>query len=208
MHFSTISIPDTPGEFTIDFLTLFAETGKLVDIERKWTAVKKYALLVDRCHSEALTGVRSFLGQQSNKSPSNEAELDDLLLASMELEALSDSDSFLVKSLILLLLVSFNEFGYKAIHRFVQPSVTPPERSAVRWMIDQLQADGVMGQPSPNFEAKFGRYIIPVRNNFAHGDWAALEKQLHTLNLSEAFLAVAAEFVAIRQNLLDRGHDV
>ena len=51
------------GEGTIDDLVLFSTTGKLAHVERQWTAVKRYSLLVDQCHSQALTGVRSFLAE-------------------------------------------------------------------------------------------------------------------------------------------------
>ena len=62
MHFSTFEIPEM-GEGTIYDLVLFTATGRLAHVERQGTAVKSYALLVDQCHSQALTGVRSFLAE-------------------------------------------------------------------------------------------------------------------------------------------------
>jgi hypothetical protein len=87
MHFSTFEIPEV-GEGTIDDLVLFSTHGRLAHIERRWTAVKNYALLVDQCHSQALAGTRTF--PANAKEAANEDELDTLFLASTEHEALSD----------------------------------------------------------------------------------------------------------------------
>lgn len=101
MHFSTFTIGDSTNA-TIDDMILFSETGKLADVERKWTAVKKYALLVDQSHSDTLKAVKAFLTERNKSLPSNEDEIDEICMASMELDALTESDSVIIKSLILL----------------------------------------------------------------------------------------------------------
>lgn len=207
MHILPFNEPGM-GEWTIDDLVLFSETGKLADIERKWTAVKKYALLVDRSHSDALNGVRSFLAERATFTPSNEDELDDLCMASMELDALRESDSVIVKSLIFLLLSSFHEYGLKQVQSCVEPGSSPPSRGAVKWILERLQSFGLLAEIPQDYEADFNRFRDPVRNNLAHGDWAALASELHSLDLSKSFRAVAGFFVAMQPRLREMGHDV
>jgi hypothetical protein len=207
MHFSTFKIPDI-GEGTIDELVLFSESGKLADVERKWTAVKKYALLVDQSHSTAVAGVRAALSEHTKTPPSNEDELDDVILASMELDALSESDSVLVKSLIFLLLASFHEYGLKKIHKLVQPENPPPAKHAFQRICTNLKNHGLLENVPDEYETDFNRFRDPVRNNLAHGDWSALAQELHALDLTKAFLAVAGFFLAFSPKLVKMGHDV
>src|SRR5579862_404975 len=109
MHLNPFPIGNTPieGEMTIDDLVLFSSTGVLARVERKWTAVKKYSLMMDRTHAQAIDAVKAELAKVSRTKIESEEALEDAVLAEMELEALSDSDSYLVKSLILLNLISF-----------------------------------------------------------------------------------------------------
>ncbi len=195
------------GERTIDDLVLFSESGKLADVERKWTAIKKYALLVDRSHSDALAGVRAFLKERTKAPPSNEDELDDIAMASMELDALSESDSVIVKSLIFLLLASFNEYGLKQIQKLVEPENPPPGRGTYNWIFDWLRNQGLQENEPDEYESDFNRFYDPVRNKLAHGDWAALADELHALDLTKAFCAVAFFFGRIRFKLTEMGYD-
>lgn len=207
MHFSNFKSPGV-GEATIDDLVLFSETGKLEDVERKWTAVKKYALLVDKSHSSALAGVRSFLKERTKSPPSNEDELDDICMASMELDALSESDSVIVKSLLFLLLASFHEYGLKQIQKLVEPQSPPPPKSSVQWILKNLKSHGLLADAPDDYETDFNTFRDPVRNNLAHGDWSALAHELHALDLTKAFLAVAFFFGAMRFKLNQMGHEV
>jgi len=55
MHFQSFhsDVPDIKGEWTIDDLALFDIPGPLEQVERTWTAVKKYSLMVDEIHDRA-----------------------------------------------------------------------------------------------------------------------------------------------------------
>jgi len=207
MHISTFAIPDT-GEGSIDDLSLFSDQGALASVEHKWRAVTKYALLVDRSHSTAVRGLRAFLDEHSKILHDEADALDDLFVADEELRALSESDSFLVKSVVFLLLVAFTEYARKQIHQLLEPGQPPPERHAVKWVLTRLEAQGVLLDLPQEYETDFRKFCDPVRNNLAHGDWSALGKELHSLDLTKSFLAVAGYFIAIRQNLLDKNYDV
>ena len=205
MHFSTFEIPEV-GEGTIDDLVLFSVHGELAHVERQWTAIKKYALLVDQCHSQALKGVRSFLADA--KEPANEDELDTLFTASMELEALSDSDSVIVKSLIFSLLNSFHEYVFKQVQKVIEPHDPVEGKSAYQEIHKRLKTKGLLGETPADYEAHFQRFRDPVRNNLAHGDWSELTHELHALDLTKAFLAEAGLCVAMAARLREMGHDV
>lgn len=205
MHFSTFEIPET-GEGTIDDLVLFSTTGRLAHVERQWTAVKSYALLVDQCHCQALTGVRSFVA--GAKKPLNEDELDALYSASMELEALSDSDSVIVKSLIFSLLNSFHEYVFKQVQRLIDPQNPIEGKRAYLKIHERLKAKGLLDEMPADYEAHFDRFRDSVRNNLAHGDWSELSQELHALDLTKAFLAQAGLCVAMAAKLRELGHDV
>lgn len=57
MHFRSFQIDEAgvEGEMTIDDLVLFAAPGPLERVERMWTAVKKYSLMVDANHFTMMT---------------------------------------------------------------------------------------------------------------------------------------------------------
>jgi hypothetical protein len=62
MHFRPFP-SDKPGinDMTIDDLVLFSDHGTLERVERAWTAVKKYSLMVDRTHAQAIHAVEKHL---------------------------------------------------------------------------------------------------------------------------------------------------
>lgn len=191
---------------TIDHLVLFGVTGELAHVERHWTALKKYALLVDQCHSQALAGVRSFLADA--KEPSSEDELDTLFVASTELEALSDSDSVIVKSLIFALLSSFHEFVFKQVQKLIEPNNPPKEKHAYKWIRGRLESHRLLDNMTDDYVTDFDRFRDPVRNNLAHGDWSALARELHALDLTKSFIAQAGLCVAMAAKLNELGLDV
>ncbi len=210
MHFHsyTDNDPAFVGEFTIDDLTLFCETGKLADVERKWRAVIKYALLVDRSHDAALAGVKSFLQERANTQPSTEGELDAIVMANVEFDALRESDEVIVKSLIFLLLVSFRDYGLKQIQMMIDPQSPLPERSSYNATLDWLKKRKLMENPPEDYTIHFSRFYDPVRNNLAHGDWMKLGQALFELDLTKAFFSVANYFGFIKANLAEQNYDV
>lgn len=201
--------PGLAGEFTIDDLMIFPNSPKLERAASMWSAITKYALMVDRTHSEAINGVREFLSRRGSRPPSNEDELDDLLMAETELQVLSDSNSYLVKSLLFLLLVAYNEFAHKQVYQLVRPQGPAlPPKGAYGFITKALTEDGVIRQAPSSFEQNFRRHIQPVRHNFAHGDWRELERTLAAVDIAQSFLAVAEYFHAVENNLRDLGHEM
>src|SRR5688572_15105875 len=110
----------------------------------------------------------------------------------MEHEILSDSNSYIVKSMLFLLLVAFNEFALKQVYR-VLPAPKPrlPPKGAVRIIMKTLAERKIVEDSPASYEHNFQRHIDPVRNNFAHGDWLELGRTLAAVELAKAFEAVA-----------------
>lgn len=168
--------------------------------------MKRYALLVDQCHSQALAGIRAFLANA--KEPANEDELDTMFFASTELEALSDSDSVIVKSLIFSLLTAFHEYAFKQVQKLIEPHNPVEGKRAYLKIRERLKAKGLLDEMPADYEAYFERFRDPVRNNLAHGDWSELAQELHALDLTKAFLVQAELCVTIATKLNELGHDV
>jgi hypothetical protein len=138
VHFKPFHIDGTEiqGEMTVDDLVIFSTAGALSRVERMWTAVKKYSLMVDQAHSQAIEVLKKDLETISPKAAISEEALSDAVLAEMELEALSDSDSYLVKSLIFLNLLSFVEHARKEIYKLIHPKgPNIPARGSVGFII-------------------------------------------------------------------------
>jgi len=208
MHIKPLLESDgLPGEQRIDDLILFRSSGRLAAVHRMWCAITKYALMMDKTHAEALNSVRDFLAQAP--PPITEGALDDLVMAEMEHQILSDSDSYIVKSILFLMLISFSEFALKQVYKLYQPpEPPPPARKAVKRIIATLKRRKAITQVPASYEANFSNHIDPVRNGFAHGDWMEIGQALNNLDLTKSFLSVAEYFLVIQQNLRDQGHDV
>jgi|SRR6185503_8681106 len=197
------------GEFTIDDLVIFSDSGQLGNVGRMWSAVTKYSLLMDRAHAGAIDGVQAFLTDRSQRQPASEDELDDLFMANLELRILSDSDSYLVKSMLFLLLVAFNEFAHKQVYKLVKPQGPAlPPKGALKFITNGLKTAGIIGSVPRNYEAHFLNHIEPVRHNFAHGDWVELGRTLGSVDLRDSFSGVVEYYLVISQNLRDKGFDV
>jgi hypothetical protein len=210
MHFRSFpSGSGVVGDMTIDDLVLFSDPGPLEKVERAWTAVKKYSLMIDQTHAEAIHAVEKHLAALPPEKIISEDDLDSACLAELELQALSDSNSYLVKSMIFLQLVAFSEHAHKEIYRLVRPHGPPvPGKGAFGFIRKVLKEKAIWDADSQSYRENFSDHLDPVRNNFAHGDWAGLATNLLQLDLTQAFLAVAEYFGQIKMNLKRSGFKV
>ncbi len=212
MHFQPFhsDVPEIKGEWTIDDLVLFNIPGPLEQVERRWTAVKKYSLMVDEIHDRTIQAIKEHLEALPSDKLLSEDALEFASLAEMELDALSDSNSYLVKSTVFLLLVSFTEYANKEVYKLVRPhGPAIPEKSAVSFIRNGLREEGILEADDPaSYTEHFFNHIQPVRNNFAHGDWAQLAKTLNQVDLTKSFQAVHEYFGSMKANLSRRGVEV
>ena len=126
----------------------------------------------------------------------------------MESDALNDSDSVIVKSLIFSLLNSFHEYVFKQVQKLIEPDDPVEGKWAYLKIRDRLKAKGLLDDMPADYEAHFDHFRDPVRNNLAHGDWSDLTQELVALDLTKAFLAQAGLCVAMAAKLNEMGHDV
>jgi hypothetical protein len=210
MHFRSFRAdgPGIVGDMTIDDLVLFSDAGPLKGVERAWTAVKKYSLLIDETHAQAIHATKKYLETLPPGKILSENDLDSACLADLELQALTDSNSYLVKSLIFLQLDAFSEYAHKEIYNLTHPNGPAlPERNSFNFIRGALKEDTIWDIDSHSYEANFLDHRNPIRNSFAHGDWKCLAENLQPLELTQAFLAVAEHFGQIKMNLMRRGFD-
>ena len=208
MHFQSFPSdkPDV-NDMTIDDLVLFSDPGPLERVERAWTAVKKYSLMVDRTHAQAIHAVEKHLEKLPPEKILSEGDLDSACLAELELQALSDSNSYLVKPMIFLQLDAFSDHAHKEIYNLVRPHGPPyPDKQAFCFIRNALQQEErVWNTDSSFYKQHFSDFREPIRNNFAHGAWSCLATNLERLDLTQTFVAVAEHFVQIKTNLRHRG---
>jgi hypothetical protein len=211
MHFRPFP-SDIPGinDMTIDDLVLFRDPGPLERVERAWTAVKKYSLMVDQTHAQAIHAVEKHLEALPPGKILSEDDLDFACLAALELQALSDSNSYLVKSMIFMQLDAFSDHAHKEIYKLVRPhGPLIPSKKAFKFICHALQQEEkIWDEESQPYKENFSNPRDPIRNNFAHGDWTCLAANLQRLDLTQTFLAVAEHFLKIKTNLVRRGFDV
>jgi hypothetical protein len=111
--------------------------------------------------------------------------------------------------MIFLQLVAFSEHAHKEIYKLVRPhGPSIPKRGAFGFIRDELKREAIWAEDSQSYKENFSDHLDPIRNNFAHGDWASLAANLQRLDLTQAFLAVAEHFCQIKANLARRGFDV
>lgn len=210
MHFRSFraEIPGIVGDWTIDDLVLFNDAGPLKGVERAWTAIKKYSLMIDETHAQAIRATKKYLETLPPGKMLSEEDLDFACLAELELQALTDSNSYLVKSLIFLQLDAFSEYAYKEIYSLARPNGPAlPERNSFSFLRDALKKDGIWDIYPQSYETNFIGHRDPIRNGFAHGDWKSLAANLQRLDLTQTFLAVAEHFGQIKMNLNRLGFD-
>ena len=201
--------PELEGDFKIDDLIIFSDSGQLASVAKMWSAVTKYALMMDQAHAESIGGVRAFLTARSKCQSADEDELDARIMATHELQILSDSDNYLLKSMLFLMLVSFSEFTHKAIYGLVKAEgPAPPPKHAFKFITKALSECGVIGQVPATYQQQFTNHIDPVRNSFAHGDWQELQLSLAAVDLAQSFQAVAQYFYTVQENLRNQGFNV
>ena len=81
-----------------------------------------------------------------------------------------------------------------------------PKKSAVRFIRNGLREEGILEADDPaSYTEHFFNQIEPVRNNFAHGDWAQLAKTLDQVDLTKSFQAVHEYYRRMKANLSCRG---
>lgn len=165
--------------------------------------------MIDQVHAQAIHSIEKYLKASSPEKILLEDDLDFGCLAAMELRALSDSNSYLVKSIIFLLLESFSEHAHKEIYKLIRPHGPPiPEKWAFSFIRKVLNEEAIWDVDSQSYTENFSNHLEPVWNNLAHGDWACLAVDLERLDLTQTFLAVAEYFSQIKANLVRRGFNV
>jgi hypothetical protein len=115
------------------------------------------------------------------------------------------SGDILTRATILHFLTAFVEFAVKEIFKLLLPNnKLPPKPSFETELINPLKAIGAFTNYPPEYCESVHKYREAVRNQFAHGNWFELAKEVQDLDLTKAFEGTAklmAHFEANMQRL-------
>jgi len=95
----------------------------------------------------------------------------------------------LIRATVLHLQTAFVEFAVKEVFKFVLPDKTiPPEPKFMKDLINPLKQAGAFTDFPTEYLENVSKYREVVRNQFAHGDWLELAKEVQNLDIEKAFL--------------------
>lgn len=122
-------------------------------------------------------------------------------------EVSQTSHALLVPAIIFIVQILFVEFAMKRVCHLVDPNFRPASRGLIAACTGFLKRKKVIEQMPREFEERIFKKI-DVRNDFAHGDWLALETKLNKVDLYEIFEAVGKYLWAIKEGLESRGYNI
>jgi hypothetical protein len=98
------------------------------------------------------------------------------------------SETILIRATVLHLLTAFVEFAVKQVFKLVLPDKELPKRpSFMKDLIAPLaQAEAITDFP-PEYCGQVHKYRDVVRNQFAHGDWFELAREVQDLDIEKPF---------------------
>jgi hypothetical protein len=192
--------PDITGEFDItDYALGFDEHGPLRHLNIHWNAIVHFCKTLDAAQDQAKQAIAR---AASNASPEDPEEC---FILEGELECATIAGETLTKATIFIVLCSFKEFALKELYGQLKDA-QPLPRKGVFNHIKKIFTKMEFWPEDDNSSGRLTeRAYECVRNNFAHGDWAALKKALPNLELHDEFLEVIGFLYEIREGMRSKG---
>ena len=108
----------------------------------------------------------------------------------------------MVRGTVLHLLTALVEFAVKQVFKLVLPgNEIPPKPNFIEHLIEPLKRAGAFTDFPPEYLEHVHKYRDVVRNQFAHGDWFELGKEVQDLDIEKAFLGTAKLMEHLQANL-------
>jgi hypothetical protein len=192
----------------VETITVFEPTGPLNRVWLMWEVVKIFYRLSDAAHSDEIAVLEKQLDDWTQAADATEAA--DLTEEQMRHGAmLADkkrlaglSGNILIRATILHLLTAFVEFAVKQIFELLLPDKKlPPEPKFVRDFIDPLKEIRAFTDFPPEYCESVFKFRDDVRNNFAHGNWVELAREVQDLDLTKAFEGTAKLMAHFETNM-------
>ncbi len=188
--------PDMIGEFDLtDFVLGFDANGPVRHLNVHWDAVVHFCKTLDTAQDTAKKTIVEALQEISPDDADTSFMLDD------ELRSATIADETLTKATIFIVLCSFKEFALKELYGHVKAAQPLPPKRIFNHIRKTFTEMGFWPEgDTPREQLSESAYEC-VRNNFAHGDWAALKSALPKLDLHDEFLEVIGFLYAIRERM-------
>jgi hypothetical protein len=195
---------DITGEITIDDIYPFDPRGRMSNVCLMWETLIRFATLLDNAHAKEILSLEA-IRKKYARVLTSEDELEHLF----ECEDLHSktilSSKVLVNAAVLQMLFGFVEFTVKEILKLVEPA-----KPDCRWMqsIGILREKGIFTGFPESYEKHMQSYYDAVRNNFAHGYWDRLAKEVGTVDLDEALSGTLEFLCEMNFKLEEQGYDL
>ena len=111
------------------------------------------------------------------------------------------SGNILIRATVLHLLTAFVEFAVKQIFELLLPDKNLPQKPWLEDLIKPLKAIGAFTDYPPEYLESVDKYRVAVRNNFAHGNWVELAREVQDLDLTKAFEGTAKLMAHFETNM-------
>jgi hypothetical protein len=190
----------------VETITVFKSAGPLNKVWLMWEVVKKFYRLSDDAHNAEIASLEKQIDEHRTEAANltKERLRGGAILA--DKKKLADlSGDILIRATILHLLTAFVEFAVKQIFKLLLPNnKLPPKSKFEKDLINPLKEIGAFTEYPPEYCESVHKYREAVRNQFAHGDWFELAKEVQDLDLTKAFEGTAklmAHFEANMQRL-------
>jgi hypothetical protein len=202
MHIKSKFIKDTDfeGELSItDYCLGFDENGPLRHLNIHWNAIVHFCKTLDAAQDRAKQAIARALSNASPEDPEG------CFILEGELECATLADETLTKATIFIVLCSFKEFALKELYRQLRDEEPLPAKGAFRHIQEVFTRRGIWPNDCQSGGQLSQSAYDSVRNNFAHGDWAALKEELPKLELHDEFGEVISFLFKILEGMRANG---
>jgi len=195
-----IQDPEVVGEFDItDYSLGFDEHGRLRHLNVHWDAIVHFCKTLDGAQDQAKQALARALSNASPEDPEGSVILEG------ELACATIADETLTKATIFIVLCSFKEFALKELYCQLKAAEPLPPKGVFNHIKEIFTEMGLWPEDNKSSGRLSENAYECVRNNFAHGDWAALKKALPNLDLHDEFLEVIGFLYQIRERMESKG---
>jgi hypothetical protein len=187
---------------SIESITVFKPTGVLNKVWLMWEVVKTFYSLSDEAHLERIAGLEKQIKEQFDDSTRSEEKFRAVASLADKRNLADLSGNILVRAAILHLQTAFIEFAVKEVFKLVLPDRTIPRKPQFfADLIKPLKEAGAFTGFPREYLDSVSKYWDAVRNQYAHGDWFELAKEVKDLDLVKAFEGTAKLMEHFQTNL-------
>lgn len=185
----------------VESITVFRPTGPLNRVWLMWEVVKKFYRLSDDAHLKEIAALEKQIEAFGEGDPSQQT-LWDAAQSADQRHFANLSGNILIRATVLHLQTAFVEFAVKQVFKLVLPDkVIPPKPNLEKELIKPLKDVGAFTDFPTEYLENVSKYREVVRNQFAHGDWLELAKEVQNLDIEKAFLGTAKLMEHLQANL-------